>query len=330
MQAGARTFVLLVDDMSLAPHRPEDVRKALGRFLREGLRDGDELIFATTQRRRVVERAPAGGPGRRSGAPLPHTRPQPGRRRPRWRQRLGGLSHRPLRGGGRPGPDPKRRLSRARRPAHERGAIVHPTPGPSRLRPHGAGHAALLRTPDLQSRSARSDPSVHVHRNGSREGLRSRPAAGQSDTRRPGRRRPGGLRPHRGPRPQVASAPHRGVPERPRPSRDPGSGGSSAGRPTSSCTPSTSAASSRAVSGPWSGRCRTSPRSARCAWSKSRIRRRATWAWPRTRAASPCATRTTSVEGPCGWPRSPGSTTSSVSRRPKGRGRATGGSCGWR
>ena len=48
MQAGARTFVLLVDDMSLAPHRPEEVRKALGRFLREGLRDGDELIFATS------------------------------------------------------------------------------------------------------------------------------------------------------------------------------------------------------------------------------------------------------------------------------------------
>ena len=47
-QAGARTFVLLVDDMSLAPHRPEDVRRALGRFLGEGLRDGDELILATS------------------------------------------------------------------------------------------------------------------------------------------------------------------------------------------------------------------------------------------------------------------------------------------
>jgi len=47
-RAGARTFVLLVDDVSLAPHRPEEVRKALGRFLDEGLRDGDELIFATT------------------------------------------------------------------------------------------------------------------------------------------------------------------------------------------------------------------------------------------------------------------------------------------
>jgi hypothetical protein len=47
-RAGARTFVLLVDDMSLAPHRAEDVRRALGRLLGEGLRDGDELIFATS------------------------------------------------------------------------------------------------------------------------------------------------------------------------------------------------------------------------------------------------------------------------------------------
>ncbi|HVQ30914.1 MAG TPA: VWA domain-containing protein [Vicinamibacteria bacterium] len=47
-RAGARTFVLLVDDMSLAPQRAEDVRRALGRFLADGLRDGDELIFATT------------------------------------------------------------------------------------------------------------------------------------------------------------------------------------------------------------------------------------------------------------------------------------------
>src|SRR6185436_20163988 len=39
---------LLVDDMSLAPHRAEDVRRALGRLLGEGLRDGDELILATS------------------------------------------------------------------------------------------------------------------------------------------------------------------------------------------------------------------------------------------------------------------------------------------
>jgi VWFA-related protein len=43
-----RPFVLLVDDMSLAPSRQDDVRTAIVRFLREGLRDGDELIFATT------------------------------------------------------------------------------------------------------------------------------------------------------------------------------------------------------------------------------------------------------------------------------------------
>lgn len=47
-QAGARIFVLLVDDMSLAPPRAEDVRRALGRLLGEGLRDGDELILATS------------------------------------------------------------------------------------------------------------------------------------------------------------------------------------------------------------------------------------------------------------------------------------------
>jgi VWFA-related protein len=43
-----RPFVLLVDDMSLMPSRQEDVRKAIVRFLTDGLRDGDELIFATT------------------------------------------------------------------------------------------------------------------------------------------------------------------------------------------------------------------------------------------------------------------------------------------
>jgi hypothetical protein len=47
-RAGARSFVLLVDDMSLAPTRQEVVRAAIARFLDVGLRDGDELIFATT------------------------------------------------------------------------------------------------------------------------------------------------------------------------------------------------------------------------------------------------------------------------------------------
>ncbi len=42
------SFVPLVDDMSLAPWRQETVRTALARFLSEGLRDGDEVIFATT------------------------------------------------------------------------------------------------------------------------------------------------------------------------------------------------------------------------------------------------------------------------------------------
>jgi VWFA-related protein len=44
----ASSFVLLVDDLSLAPSRSETVRTALTRFLAEGARDGDELIFATT------------------------------------------------------------------------------------------------------------------------------------------------------------------------------------------------------------------------------------------------------------------------------------------
>ena len=47
-RAGARSFVLLVDDMSLAPTRQEVIRSAITRFLEVGLGDGDELIFATT------------------------------------------------------------------------------------------------------------------------------------------------------------------------------------------------------------------------------------------------------------------------------------------
>jgi VWFA-related protein len=44
----AASFVMLVDDMSLAPTRQEVVRTAIGRFLAEGVRSGDELLFATT------------------------------------------------------------------------------------------------------------------------------------------------------------------------------------------------------------------------------------------------------------------------------------------
>ncbi len=44
----ASSFVLLVDDVGLAPARAETVRTALARFLSEGVRDGDELVFATT------------------------------------------------------------------------------------------------------------------------------------------------------------------------------------------------------------------------------------------------------------------------------------------
>jgi VWFA-related protein len=47
-RATASTFVLLVDDMSLAPSRQETVRTALTQFLADGVRDGDELIYATT------------------------------------------------------------------------------------------------------------------------------------------------------------------------------------------------------------------------------------------------------------------------------------------
>jgi VWFA-related protein len=46
--AAAGSFVLLVDDVGLAPARQETVRTALRRFLEEGVRAGDELIFATT------------------------------------------------------------------------------------------------------------------------------------------------------------------------------------------------------------------------------------------------------------------------------------------
>jgi hypothetical protein len=43
-----RPFVLLVDDMGIAPARADDVRWALARFLEGGVRDGDRVVFATT------------------------------------------------------------------------------------------------------------------------------------------------------------------------------------------------------------------------------------------------------------------------------------------
>jgi VWFA-related protein len=45
---GSRTFVLLVDDVGLAPSRQPVIRKVIARFMETGLRDGDEVIFATT------------------------------------------------------------------------------------------------------------------------------------------------------------------------------------------------------------------------------------------------------------------------------------------
>ena len=49
-RTAARSFVVLVDDMGLAPPRAPEVRAALTRFVREGLKDGDELIFTTSSR----------------------------------------------------------------------------------------------------------------------------------------------------------------------------------------------------------------------------------------------------------------------------------------
>ncbi len=46
---GARAFVIVVDDQGLGPSRQTDVRTALTRFL-SGLRDGDDVVFATTSR----------------------------------------------------------------------------------------------------------------------------------------------------------------------------------------------------------------------------------------------------------------------------------------
>jgi VWFA-related protein len=46
--AGARSFVLFVDDQGLAPERQQVARAALERFVDQGLRDGDEVIFATS------------------------------------------------------------------------------------------------------------------------------------------------------------------------------------------------------------------------------------------------------------------------------------------
>jgi VWFA-related protein len=47
-RAAAGSFVLLVDDVGLAPSHEETVRTALARFLADGVRGDDELIFATT------------------------------------------------------------------------------------------------------------------------------------------------------------------------------------------------------------------------------------------------------------------------------------------
>jgi VWFA-related protein len=44
---GARSFVLLVDDEGLGASRVADVRRAIDRFVDEGLQDGDEVLFAT-------------------------------------------------------------------------------------------------------------------------------------------------------------------------------------------------------------------------------------------------------------------------------------------
>jgi len=44
----ASSFILLVDDMGLTPARAPDVQRAIERFVSEGLRDGDDLLFATT------------------------------------------------------------------------------------------------------------------------------------------------------------------------------------------------------------------------------------------------------------------------------------------
>jgi hypothetical protein len=46
--AAAGSYVLLVDDVSLSPTRQTVVREALARFVDTSLRDGDEVIFATT------------------------------------------------------------------------------------------------------------------------------------------------------------------------------------------------------------------------------------------------------------------------------------------
>jgi VWFA-related protein len=46
--AAVGSYVLLIDDLGLAPTRQEVVRTALARFLETSLRDGDEIIFATT------------------------------------------------------------------------------------------------------------------------------------------------------------------------------------------------------------------------------------------------------------------------------------------
>jgi len=43
-----RPFILVVDDMGIAPARAEAVRAALARFINAGVRDGDRVVYATT------------------------------------------------------------------------------------------------------------------------------------------------------------------------------------------------------------------------------------------------------------------------------------------
>ena len=304
------------------------MREALRRFLDEGLRTGRRVDLRDHQRRRLVERADARGAGgppgsRRAGCAAEASPTTRGRD-----QRMGGVPDDPLRGAGRPWP----RLRRRR--AHGRGPEPPTAPGTS-----GAGHGhdrpggeALLASVASATRDPPATPREQCT-------AMVRRKAQMVDQRRATRaratswpRRPGGVRPHRGARTQVAAAADRGVPERPRPSAGLQE---VAGR----CREANLAVYSLDCA----GSCRWDPGPSRPTRARrtgaelgqmrtesSSSRRRATWAWPRTRGHCDPQHQRPRRAAPCAW-REESRVYYLLGFAPPGeRARATGAGSGWR
>jgi hypothetical protein len=185
-RAAARSFVLLVDDLSLAPTRQEVVRTALARFLGDGVREGDELIFATTSGDAWwTARMPEGREdllalaARVRGRNLAETAPDA---ISEWE----GLSDQPIRGKGRQrgGRRPGRSSRQSGRPA---GAAPHGRPRVD----DRARRSALLPTADLRPRLY---PADAVPRHGAIASRARRPAPAQPNPGHASGGGPGGVR----------------------------------------------------------------------------------------------------------------------------------------